>query len=294
MTLDVDLVPERAQARLHVLGLPERERAAARADADALTGRAACRIRPTCSGAWPLLRQLLELHGGRVQQLVDDGGGGRLERLLLLRRERAQPARAPSRSRAGGSPRRAGAARPAAAPRRASFCQSRNSRTSRSTRASAAAASLRALAQVGLGHRRAGRRGRRGRRPPASRTAGSMSRGTAMSMRNSGRRAGRARRARPPRRRGWMTMPGAPVPLITMSAARQLLAQRLEGHRPAARARPPAPPPARTCGRRAPWPARRRAPGAARPARSSCPRPPAARSCPRRSPKILRASSTAT
>ena len=48
-------------------------------------------MRPTSLGGWPLPATLLELHGGRVQQLVHDGRGRGLEGLLLLRRQRAQP-----------------------------------------------------------------------------------------------------------------------------------------------------------------------------------------------------------
>src|SRR5437667_4226178 len=39
----------------------------------------------------PVAGDLLELDGGRVEELVDDGGGGGLEGGLLLRAERAQP-----------------------------------------------------------------------------------------------------------------------------------------------------------------------------------------------------------
>ena len=158
----LDLVAEGLEPLLHVLGLPTGEGAPPRADADlhrgatsggtecgsapgevTVTGPAACRMSPSSAEESPFFASSFKRDGRGVQELVDDGGGGGLERLLLLWGQRARGAFGPARSRPGGSRRPAGAAPPAGAPRRASVCQARNSRTSCSTRASAAAASLR-------------------------------------------------------------------------------------------------------------------------------------------------------
>jgi len=109
-----------------------------------------------------------------------------------------------------GSRRRAGAARPGGD--HLEDCRhTRNSCTSSSPGSPRAV--LVALAQVGL---RDGLESSRSYRntPGTFAAAGSTSRGTAMSIRKSGRCFGRRRR--PPRRPFEMTIPGAPVPLITM------------------------------------------------------------------------------
>ena len=63
--------PSASSRALHVVRLPEGERAAAGADADPAHRPKSFRMRPTCS-ALAVAGHLLELHGRRVEELVDD------------------------------------------------------------------------------------------------------------------------------------------------------------------------------------------------------------------------------
>ena len=194
--------------------LPQRERAAARPDPDR-----GSQVEEAAHEAHLLgllvARQLLEPHRGRVEQLVDDRGGGRLEGTLLLGGERAQPAGAPWRSRPCGSRRRAGAARRAAARPRASGA-TRGTRAPRARRSprrppppSCARAGWRPRPSAGRRCRRGTRRPP-GRRPRRCRAAPRCRSGTAGRPWRSACATSTSSR--------WITTPGAPVPLITMSA----------------------------------------------------------------------------
>ena len=185
----------------------------------------------------------LELFGRREQQLLDHQPGDLVDARPRLGRQPGELRLRAARARPGGSPRTAAAARRRSEWRRATVSQASNFRTSSATIPSARATSAGAARQVLLHDRLQVVdvvEEDRSRSP----TAGSTSRGTAMSMRNSGR----LRRCRITASTCGRVRTGsvAPVAVMTMSAAASAPRSLVPRQRPCRRSTRPAPSRARS------------------------------------------------